>query len=66
MAIWDKLTTLEDTKKGAAILLTLEGSAEKSVLELDLNDINCAAGLMNVIARLDRLYCNKFEALEAF
>ena len=57
MTIWEKFTTLEDTKKGAAVLLTVdEGSAEEAVLELYPNDINCAPGLKNVIARLDRLY----------
>ena len=34
--IWSSFTTLEKKKHGAAVLLTLEGSAEEAVLELDL------------------------------
>ena len=69
--IWDKFTTLEDAKKGAAVLLTLEGLAKEAVLELDATKINAADGLKNVIERLDHLYLkdttlNKFQALEAF
>ena len=71
IAIWDKFSTLEDAKKGAAVLLTLEGLAKEAVLELDATKINAADGLKNVIERLDRLYLkdttlNKFQALEAF
>ena len=68
--IWDKLTTLEDAKKGAAVLHTLESLTEE-VLELDATKINAADGLKNVTERLDHLYLkdttlNKFQALEAF
>ena len=71
ISIWDKFTTLEDAKKGAAVLHTLEGLAEEAVLELNDTKINAADGLKNVIERLDRLYLkdttlDKFQALEAF
>ena len=69
--IWADFTTLEKKKHGAAVLLTLEGSAEEAVLELDLEVINSNAGLDRVIEKLDKLYLKdttleKFEALEKF
>ena len=36
--IWSSYTTLKDEKKGAAVLLPLEGAAEEAVLRLTTDD----------------------------
>lgn len=69
--IWSSFTTLEKKKHGAAVLLTLDGSAEEAVLELELEIINSDDGLEKVLEKLDKLYLKdttleKFEALDKF
>ena len=71
VAIWSNFTSLPDTKQGAALFLTLQGSARDAALELSQDAISSATGLNQVLRRLDDLYLKdetlqKYEAFEAF
>ena len=71
LLIWSDFTTLETTKHGAAVLLTLEGAAVEAVLELERATINSEESLKKITERLDILYLKdstleKFQALECF
>ena len=51
--------------------MTLEGTAQETVLELAANEISAEDGIDKVIAKLDKLYLKdatleKFETLERF
>ena len=39
--IWQTFTDINIKKQGPVVFLTLEGKARKSILELDVKDINC-------------------------
>ena len=43
--IWQTFTDINIKKQVPAIFLTLEGKARKSILELDVKDINCNSGV---------------------
>ena len=69
--IWSTFTSSPAAKQGAAVFLTLEGSARDAVLELSRDQISGDNGLPNVIKRLDELYLKdetlqKYEAFNAF
>ena len=69
--IWSSFTKLEKEKHGAAILMTLEGAPEETVLELPEEVINSEKGLSAVLEKLDALYLKdstleKFQTLELF
>ena len=69
--IWNKISTLDAQSKASQVFLSLSGEAEQAILELDEDQIYCAAGLQNILDRLDRLYkkdetLQKFEWLEKF
>ena len=69
--IWSTFSRLEKNKHGAAVLMTLEGAAEETVLELEESAINSENGLVEVIKKLDSLYLKdstleKFQTLEIF
>ena len=71
VTIWSTFTSLPAAKQGAAVLLTLEGSARDAVLELSEDQISGDNGLPNVIKRLDELYLKdktlqKYKAFDAF
>ena len=71
VTVWKSFTPLEKNKQGGAILMTLEGAAQDTVLELEAADINSDEGIDKVIEKLDKLYTKdetleKFEALETF
>lgn len=71
LLIWSDFTTLEKSKHGAAVLLTLEGAAEEAVLEITRETLNSEDSLDKIIERLDLLYLKdstleKFQALECF
>ena len=51
--------------------MSLKGTAQETVLEIDTAEINAEDGLDKVIAKLDKLYLKdatleKFETLESF
>ena len=69
--VWQKLTELDVRKQGPAILLSLEGKAKDSVLELDIDDIAKDGGVLIIIAKLDKLYLKDkaqtaYEAYDKF
>ena len=71
VTVWRNFTPLEKNKQGGAILMTLEGVSQDTVLELEPEVINSDEGIDKVIEKLDKLYLKdatleKFEALEAF
>ena len=71
VTIWSTFTSISAAKQGAAVFLTLEGSARDAVLELSGDQISGDNGLPNVIKRLDELYfkdetLQKYEAFDAF
>ena len=71
LAIWRNFTSLEKNKQGGAVVMSLTGTAQESVLELAEAEINADDGIDKVIAKLDKLYkkdatLEKFETLEAF
>lgn len=71
VTIWSTFTSLPKEKQGTAILLSLKGTDQEAVLELEQTAINHADGLDNVLARLDNLYLKdvtlqKYKALESF
>ena len=39
--IWQTFADINIKKQGPVVFLTLEGKARKSILELDVKDINC-------------------------
>ena len=69
--IWQTFTELDIKKQGPAIFLTLEGRAREAVLELEVDKISDAAGVSNIIAKLDTLFLkdktqSAFEAYDSF
>ena len=69
--IWRDFTSLEDTKQGPALFLTLEDDAQDAVLELEAEKIKAKDGVEQIITCLDKLYKkdktqSAFDALEAF
>ena len=69
--IWSSFTKLEKEKHGAAILMTLEGAPEETVLELPEEVSNREKGLSAVLEKLGVLYLKdstleKFQTLELF
>ena len=68
LSIWSKFTDLAKNKQGPALFLSLEGEAQKAVLE---DVITSDSGVKHIIERLDSIYkkdelLKKYEALEAF
>ena len=72
VAIWSPFTPLPATKQGAALFLTLQGSASNAVLELSQDAISSSdTGLNQALTCLDDLYLKdetlqKHEAFEAY
>ena len=71
ISVWKSFTPLEKEKQGGAVLMTLEGTAQETVLELTAEEINGTDGIDKVVDKLDKLYMkdatlDKFETLEAF
>ena len=69
--IWVNLSNLDNTKKGPAIVMSLEGKALESVFELSDDEISAADGPSKIIAKLDTIYkrdelTQKFDDLEAY
>ena len=54
--IWQTFTDINIKKQGPAVFLTLEGKARKSILELDVKDINCNSGVKNITNCLNKLH----------
>ena len=71
LSIWRLVTTVEKEKQGAAVTMSLKGTAQEAVLELAEDEINGENGLEKVTEKLDKLYLKdatleKFETLEEF
>ena len=49
--IWSTFTSLPKEKQGTAILLSLKGTDQEAVVELEQTAINHADGLDNVLTR---------------
>ena len=69
--IWKPYTDVPIEKQGPAIILTLEGKAHETVLELDIENISGANGSKNIVAKLDTLYLKDkaqvaYEAYDKF
>ena len=56
ITIWQELTTLELEKQGPAIVLSLEGEAQDTVLGLEPNQITDRNGVKTIIDRLNKIY----------
>ena len=71
VAIWQAFTSLEDTKQGPAIFLSLEGRAREAVLELEVKDISNKNGVKTILDKLNTLYLkdktqSAYEAYDKF
>ena len=71
LKIWKNFTTLEASKQGPAIVLSLEGEAQDAILELEPSVISGDDGVNKIIERLDKIYkkdilTQKYNALESF
>ena len=71
IAIRSNFASLPETKQGAALFLTLQGSARDAALELSQDAISSATSLTHVLSRLDDLYfkdetLQKYDAFKAF
>ena len=69
--LWTKFTDLEPTRQGPALVMSLEGKALDTILELDDKDISHEDGVTLIINKLNKLYKKdelneKFEDLEKF
>ena len=69
--VWQKLTDLSIGKQGPAILLSLEGKARDTVLELEIDDVAADGGVKLIIDKLDKLYLkdkaqSAYEAYDRF
>ena len=56
LSCWQVFMDIGKIKQGQAVFLSFEGKACKSVLELDVKNINTDATVDNIIACLDKLY----------
>ena len=71
LEVWQALTDLVKTKQGPAILLSLEGKAKDTILELNISDIVKEDGVKIIIDKLDKLYLkdkaqSAYEAYDRF
>ena len=69
--LWTKFTDLPPTRQGPALVMSLEGQALDTILELDDKDISHEDGVSIIINKLNNLYKKdelneKFEDLERF
>ena len=69
--LWTKFTDLEPTRQGPALVMSLEGKALDTILELDDKDISHKDGVTLIINKLNKLYKKdklnkKFQDLEKF
>ena len=69
--VWSTVTSLDKTRQGPAVLLSLEGQSQDAALEIDSEDLNKETGLAMIIERLDQIYlkdelAEKYNALEQF
>ena len=69
--LWTKFTDLDPTRQGPALVMSLEGKALDTILELDDKDISHKDGVTMIINKLNKLYKKdelneKFEDLEKF
>ena len=69
--LWTKFTDLDKGKQGPALVMTLQGKALDSILELSDEQISSEQGVDRIISKLNDLYKKdelneKFEDLEKF
>ena len=69
--LWTKFTDLQPTRQGPALVMSLEGKALDTILELDDKDISHEDGVTLIINKLNKLYKKdelneKFEDFEKF
>ena len=62
---------LPKSRQGLALILSLEGEAQDTALEINEKEITKDDGIYTIIKRLDRLYLKdsavtKYKVLEAF
>jgi hypothetical protein len=55
LSIWRTCTSVEKNKQGGAVAMTLKGTAQETILELDTAVIHADDGLDKVIEKLDKL-----------
>ena len=56
LKIWQQLTSLDSSKQGPAVVLTLEGEAQQAALEISSEDLSSNTGVNKIIERLDTIY----------
>ena len=56
LKVWEKLTEVDEKKRGLTVLLSLEGKAKDAVLELDIDSLSEKDGLKLLTKKLDSLY----------
>ena len=71
LKIWQQLTSLDSSKQGLAVVLTLEGEAQQAALEISSEDLSSNTGVNKIIERLDTIYkkdelVQRFDKLESF
>ena len=71
ISLWSKLTDLDNTKRGPAIVMSLSGKALETVLELTDLEISADDGPTRIISRLDNIFkkddlTSKFSDFESF
>ena len=71
LKIWQQLTSLDSSKQGPAVVLTLEGEAQQAALEISSEDLSSNNGVNKIIERLDTIYkkdelVQRFDKLESF
>ena len=56
LKLWRLATDVPKNKQGTAVLLKLSGKARDKVLELEIEKIDCDAGLDNILVELAKIY----------
>lgn len=69
ISIWQIATDLPKEKQGAALLLSLDGEAQRAALRVQEDELKQPDGINKVLNELDRFYLKdktteKFRALE--
>ena len=71
LSIWEAFTTLEKTKQGLAMFLSLTGQDKQTVRNIIVQNLSSANGVKLIIEELDKLYLKDdsslaYEAYEKF
>ena len=61
LKLWRLATDVPKNKQGTAVLLKLSGKARDKVLELEIEQIDCDAGLDNILVELAKIYKKRYN-----